>query len=158
MASPTSGEFLVERGAAVNAEAGTIFGLINDFHHWTKWSPWEGIDPEMTRTYTGPGSGVGASYAWSGNKKAGSGTMTITESVPNDRVVLDLSFLKPFKAENVTTFLLKPEGNAVRVTWQMTGKKNIFFKLFGFVFSMDKMVGKDFEKGLAQLKAAAEQG
>lgn len=105
MASPTSGEFLVERGAAVNAEAGTIFGLINDFHHWTKWSPWEGIDPEMTRTYTGPGSGVGASYAWSGNKKAGSGTMTITESVPNDRVVLDLSFLKPFKAENVTTFL-----------------------------------------------------
>ena len=154
----SSDEFLVERSAVVNADAPTIFGLINDFHHWTTWSPWEGLDPAMQRTYSGPAEGVGASYAWSGNKKAGSGSMTITESVPNERVVLDLLFLKPFKAQNVTTFLLEPQGENMAVTWRMTGKKNFFFKAFGFIFSMDKMVGKDFEKGLAQLKAAAEKG
>ncbi|MFE4502853.1 SRPBCC family protein [Rhodococcus sp. NPDC056743] len=158
MASQNSDEFLVERSAVINAEAATVFDLINDFHHWTTWSPWEGLDLAMQRTYSGPDSGVGASYAWSGNKKAGSGSMTITESVPSSRVVLDLSFLKPFKAQNVTTFLLEPQNSGVRVTWQMTGKKNFFFKIFGFIFSMDKMVGKDFEKGLAQLKAEAEKG
>lgn len=158
MASPNSDEFLVERSAVINAEAATVFDLINDFHRWTTWSPWEGVDPAMQRTYSGPESGVGASYAWSGNKKAGSGSMKITESVPGSRVVLDLSFLKPFKAQNVTTFLLEPQDSSTRVTWQMTGKKNFFFKIFGFIFSMDKMVGKDFEKGLAQLKAEAEKG
>ncbi|MDI9917330.1 SRPBCC family protein [Rhodococcus sp. IEGM 1379] len=154
----SSNEFLVERSTVVNADTSKIFALINDFHQWTQWSPWEGLDPAMQRTYAGPDSGVGASYAWSGNKKAGSGSMSITESVPNERVVLDLSFLKPFKAQNVTTFLLEPQGENVAVTWRMTGKKNFFFKAFGFIFSMDKMVGKDFEKGLAQLKAVAEKG
>lgn len=157
MASQNSDEFLVERTTIVKAEAPDVFALINDFHQWTQWSPWEGLDPAMQRTYAGPDAGVGASYAWAGNKKAGSGSMVITESVPNERVVLDLAFLKPFKAQNVTTFLISPNAGEVQVTWKMTGKKNLFFKIFGFIFSMDKLVGKDFEKGLSQLKAAAEK-
>ncbi|SDE58942.1 SRPBCC family protein [Rhodococcus tukisamuensis] len=148
--------FLVERSADIAADPATLHALIDDFHHWTAWSPWEGLDPDMTRTYTGPDSGVGASYAWQGNKKAGSGSMTVTESVPGRKVKLDLTFLKPFKAENVTTFLLEPTETGTTVRWQMTGRKNWFFRLFGFAFSMDKMVGKDFEKGLAQLAAVAE--
>ena len=164
MASQNFDEFLVERTTIVKAEASVVFALINDFHQWTQWSPWEGLDPAMQRTYAGPDAGVGASYAWAGNKKAGSGSMVITESVPDERVVLDLAFLKPFKAQNVTTFLISPNAGAspnageVQVTWKMTGKKNLFFKIFGFIFSMDKLVGKDFEKGLSQLKAAAEKG
>lgn len=150
-------EFLVERTAVVQAAPSVIFGLINDFHEWPQWSPWEDLDPEMTHVYSGPAAGVGASHAWTGNKKAGSGSMTITESVPDRRLVLDLVFLKPFKAENVTTFLITPQPDGAEVTWQMTGTKNLFFKVFGFIMSMDKLVGKDFEKGLSQLKAVAER-
>ena len=118
MASQNSDEFLVERTTIVKAEAPVVFALINDFHQWTQWSPWEGLDPAMQRTYAGPDAGVGASYAWAGNKKAGSGSMVITESVPNERVVLDLAFLKPFKAQNVTTFLISPNSGEVQVTWE----------------------------------------
>lgn len=157
MAVPKSDEFLVERSTVIQAPAAVAFALVDDFHQWTRWSPWEGLDPAMQRTYAGPDSGVGASYAWAGNKKAGSGSMVITESVPHERISVDLSFLKPFKAHNVIAFLFVPHGNGIQVTWRMTGKKNLFFRVFGFLVSMDKMVGKDFEKGLLQLKATAEQ-
>ncbi|MGL4306594.1 MAG: SRPBCC family protein [Mycobacteriaceae bacterium] len=148
--------FLVERSISINASTGTVHELINNFHHWLQWSPWEGIDPDLQRTYKGPDAGVGTYYGWQGNRKVGSGEMTITASTP-DSIVLDLNFLKPFKANNVTTFLVQEEEKGTKLVWQMTGKKNLFFKLFGFVLSMDKMVGKDFEKGLQQLKAAAEK-
>ena len=148
--------FLVERSSTIAAGPEVVFDLIDDFHRWTQWSPWEGLDPDMSRTYSGADRGVGASYAWSGNRKAGSGSMAITESVPNRKVKLDLAFLEPFKAQNVTTFLLEPAASGTTVRWQMAGKQSWFFKVFGFVFSMDKMVGKDFEKGLATLKAVAE--
>ncbi|MBV6757130.1 MULTISPECIES: SRPBCC family protein [Rhodococcus] len=152
-----SAEFLVERSTVIDASPDVVQPLLDDFRKWQAWSPWEDVDPELKRTYSGPDSGVGASYAWEGNRKAGSGQMVITESVPGSKVVLDLNFLKPFKAENVTTFLLEPNGAGTTVRWQMTGKNNLFFRIVGVVFPMDKMVGKDFEKGLAQLKAAAEQ-
>lgn len=158
MAPENADSFLVERSIEVDASPSTLHGLIDDFHRWPDWSPWEELDPTMTRIYGGADRGVGATYSWSGNRKAGSGSMVITESVPGQKVVLDLAFLKPFKAQNVTTFLLEPSGAGATVRWQMTGKKNWFFKVFGFVFSMDKMVGKDFERGLAKLKAAAEAG
>jgi hypothetical protein len=152
-----SSEFLVERSTVIDASPDVVQPLLDDFRKWQAWSPWEDVDPDLKRTYSGPDSGVGASYAWEGNRKAGSGQMVITESVPGSKVVLDLNFLKPFKAENVTTFLLEPNGAGTTVRWQMTGKNNLFFRIVGVVFPMDKMVGKDFEKGLAQLKAAAEQ-
>ncbi|GCE36562.1 MULTISPECIES: SRPBCC family protein [Rhodococcus] len=152
-----SAEFLVERSTVIDASPDVVQPLLDDFRKWQAWSPWEDVDPDLKRTYSGPDSGVGASYAWEGNRKAGSGQMVITESVPGSKVVLDLNFLKPFKAENVTTFLLEPNGAGTTVRWQMTGKNNLFFRIVGVVFPMDKMVGKDFEKGLAQLKAAAEQ-
>lgn len=152
-----SAEFLVERSTVIDASPDVVQPLLDDFRKWQAWSPWEDIDPDLKRTYSGPDSGVGASYAWEGNRKAGSGQMVITESVPGSKVVLDLNFLKPFKAENVTTFILEPNGAGTTVRWQMTGKNNLFFRIVGVVFPMDKMVGKDFEKGLAQLKAAAEQ-
>lgn len=154
MASDT---FLVERSIVTSATPDTVHALIDDFHTWPQWSPWEELDPDMTRTYAGAEHGVGASYAWSGNRKAGAGSMTITESTPGRRVKLDLSFLKPFKAQNVTTFLIEPAESGTTVRWQMTGQQSWIFKVFGFLFSMDKMVGKDFEKGLAKLKTVAEQ-
>lgn len=149
---------LVERSAVVRADAATVHALIDDFHQWAKWSPYEGVDPDLKRTYTGPDAGVGASYAWSGNRKAGAGTMTITESIPERRIVLDLAFTKPFKNRNVTTFLLEPVADGTRVTWRMSGKQNKLFALIGKVFSMDKLVGPDFEKGLRQLATVAEKG
>ncbi|MGV9861899.1 SRPBCC family protein [Rhodococcus koreensis] len=152
-----SAEFLVERSTVIDASPDVVQPLLDDFRKWQAWSPWEDVDPDLKRTYSGPDSGVGASYAWEGNRKAGSGQMVITESVPGSKVVLDLTFLKPFKAENVTTFLLEPNGAGTIVRWQMTGRNNLFFRIVGVVFPMDKMVGKDFEKGLAQLKATAEQ-
>lgn len=148
---------LVERSAVVRADAATVHALIDDFHQWVKWSPYEGVDPDLKRTYSGPDAGVGASYSWSGNRKAGAGTMTITESIPEERIVLDLAFTKPFKNRNVTAFLLEPVPDGTRVTWRMSGKQNKLFALIGKVFSMDKLVGPDFEKGLRQLAAVAEK-
>ncbi|OZE15499.1 transcriptional regulator [Rhodococcus sp. 05-2255-3B1] len=148
---------LVERSAVVRADAATVHALIDDFHQWVKWSPYEGVDPDLKRTYSGPDAGVGASYSWSGNRKAGAGTMTITESIPEERIVLDLAFTKPFKNRNVTAFLLEPVADGTRVTWRMSGKQSKLFALIGKVFSMDKLVGPDFEKGLRQLAAVAEK-
>ena len=152
-----SNTFLVERTIVIDAAPEVVHALIDNFHEWERWSPYEGVDSNMQKTFTGPESGVGASYSWSGNRKAGTGTMTITESVPADRVVLDLAFSAPFKAQNVTTFLIEKQSDGTVVRWQMTGKKNVLFRLLGFVLTMDKLVGKDFEKGLAALKAEAEQ-
>lgn len=152
-----SAQFLVERTANIQAVPPVVFGLIDDLREWPKWSPWEDLDPAMTHVYSGPATGVGASHSWEGNKKAGSGSMTITASHPDERVTLDVVFLKPFKAENVTTFLIAPHADGSQVTWQMTGSKNLFFRIFGFLVSMDKLVGKDFDKGLARLKAVAER-
>lgn len=149
--------FLVERKTTIAASPEKIHALIDDLHRWQSWSPWEGVDPELKRTYTGPESGVGAAYAWTGNRKAGAGSMTITDSKPGQIVVLDLVFTKPFKAENLTTFTIDPGPDGAEVTWAMTGRNNVLFTLIGKIFPMDKIVGKDFEKGLAQLKQQAEQ-
>ena len=120
-----------------------------------KWSPWEGVDPDLRRDYSGPDHGVGSTYHWSGNKKAGEGEMQIKESTPTS-VVVDLEFLKPFKATNVTTFSLVPAGDATEVTWTMTGTRGALMSLMGKLF-FDKAIGRDFEKGLAALTQSAEQ-
>jgi Polyketide cyclase / dehydrase and lipid transport len=147
--------FSVERSITINAPASAVHERLNNFHKWVDWSPWEGLDPALQRTYTGPDSGVGASYAWTGTRKVGQGRMEITESTPN-RVALDLHFIKPFKANNKTVFAITPAGEGTNVTWTMTGPKTLLSKLMGIFMSMDKLVGKDFDKGLASLKRVTE--
>ena len=149
-------DFEVVRSATIAADPVRVHGLIDDFRQWRKWSPWEDIDPELEREYSGPASGVGARYAWAGNRKAGKGNMEILDSAP-ERVELRLTFEKPWKATNKVVFDLDPAGEGgTDVSWRMTGTNKGFAALFSKVFSMDRMVGKDFEKGLARLRTAAE--
>lgn len=148
-------DFSLSRSTRVRADAATVHALVDDFREWTKWSPWENVDPDLRRDYTGPVCGVGSTYRWSGNRKAGEGMMRITGSTPTS-VVVDLEFLKPFKATNVTTFGLVPAGDATDVTWTMTGTRNPVMGLMDRLF-FDKAIGRDFERGLASLKAEAER-
>jgi uncharacterized protein YndB with AHSA1/START domain len=148
--------YTVERSTTVDAPPAVVYEQIADFRRWTTWSPWEGIDPSMSRTYSGAASGTGAEYAWSGNRKAGRGRMTITDATPPSTVRIDLEFEKPWKARNDTVFTVRPEGAGSRVTWTMTGKRTLGTRLMSVVQSMDTLLGRDFEKGLSRLKAVAE--
>jgi hypothetical protein len=150
------GSYTVERSITINAPAPRVHGLVDDFHHWTEWSPWEDLDPELQRTYSGPDRGVGAHYAWTGNRKAGVGSMEITSSTPAE-IVIALAFLKPFKSTSTTLFELAETGEQTAVTWRMTGEQTGLMAVFGRFMNMDKLIGPDFEKGLARLKAAAER-
>jgi len=158
MAAMTTDTYTVRRSTTVAAPPEHVYEQIVDFRKWTAWSPWEELDPAMTRDYTGPAAGPGAGYSWSGNRKAGRGRMAITEAVEPSTVRIDLLFEKPFKSRNETTFDIEPDGAGSRVTWTMTGRKTLATKIMGIVRSMDSMVGPDFEKGLARLRAVAEQG
>ena len=148
--------FRVERSASIKAPPERIFSYINDFKRWDAWSPWEKKDPALKRTY-GTTSGKGATYAWEGNKDVGVGSMEIAESVPPSRVAIKLNFVKPFEARNDVVFTLEPRGDATNVRWTMRGNIPYFAKIIHLFFDMDKMVGSDFEAGLAALKAAAEK-
>jgi hypothetical protein len=148
----------VSRSAAMNASADKVFEQVNDFHKWDSWSPWAKIDPNMKTTYAGASAGVGSSYAWTGNDEVGEGKMTITKSQPSQQIGIDLEFIKPFEARNQTDFVFAPQGSSTNVTWTMTGIKNFLTKAFCLVMDMDKMVGGDFERGLAQMKAVVESG
>lgn len=151
-------EFRVTRSATIAAPAPTVFALVNDLHSWEKWNPWQKVDPAMKVTFSGPPSGVGASYTWVGNKDVGEGRLGIIESQPSDLIRIKLEFLKPFTATNTAEFTFKPEGNGTAVTWSMFGNKNFMSKVMGLVMNMDKMIGGQFEKGLADMKATAEAG
>jgi hypothetical protein len=144
----------VTRSAVIPAPAEDIFPLVNSFREWTKWSPWESVDPAMERSYSGTESGVGAKYAWSGNRKAGSGTMEIVDTAEPRNIKIRLEFTKPFKAVNPTSFTFTPSGDGTQVTWTMTGENKGIGKVFALFMNMDKMVGADFEKGLASLAGA----
>jgi len=149
-------DFRLERRITMAAPPAAIFGLVNDFHLWQNWSPWDKLDPKQKTEHSGPGSGTGASYYWLGNDQVGEGRMTITESVPASRITIKLEFLKPWKAENITTFTFRESAGTTEVTWAMEGKNNFMFKAMQLFMSMDSMVGKDFENGLAALKGLAE--
>lgn len=148
--------FRVERSATFAAPPAVAFGLVNDFSKWAGWSPWEKLDASMKKTLSGPASGAGAKYEWVGNDKVGQGEMTILEAKAPERIAIDLRFLKPWAAQNPTTFDFKPAGEGVAVTWVMTGKNDFMGKLFGLFMDIDKMVGGDFERGLAAMKTLAE--
>ena len=148
--------FEVARSASIAADQGRVHGLIDDFHRWTEWSPWEDLDPGLSRTYSGPASGVGAHYAWKGNRKAGEGWMEITGSSP-ERVEIELSFMKPMRSTQQVEFVITPTSAGSDVTWRISGRhEGLVMTLFSKVVSMDKLVGRDFEKGLTRLKAVAE--
>ncbi|HMZ50662.1 MAG TPA: SRPBCC family protein [Candidatus Sumerlaeota bacterium] len=149
-------DFRITRGTTIVAPATVVFGQVNDFHKWGAWSPWEKLDPGMTRTHSGAESGEGAVYFWSGNDKVGEGRMTILESKPDELVRIKLEFIKPFAATNTADFKLESAGSDTKVTWSMYGKNNFVAKAMCMFMDMDKMVGPDFEKGLAAMKDVSE--
>jgi len=148
--------FSVQRTTSIKAPPEKVFALINDLHRWGSWSPWEKMDPEMKRTYSGAASGKGAVYAWQGNSKVGEGRMEISDTSPPSKVTIKLDFVKPFEAHNLAEFTLEPKGDSTSVTWTMHGPSPYMAKVMGVFVSMDKMIGKDFETGLANLKTVAE--
>ncbi|MGH8619414.1 MAG: SRPBCC family protein [Burkholderiales bacterium] len=159
LASTKPDSFQVQRSTTIQAPPDKVFALINDFKRWEAWSPWEKKDPAMQRTYgyAGQTSGKGAFYAWDGNSEVGQGSMTIAESVPPSRVALKLDFVKPFEGHNTVDFTLEPKSNGTLVTWTMQGPSPFITKVIQVFCDMDAMIGKDFEAGLAGLKALAEK-
>jgi uncharacterized protein YndB with AHSA1/START domain len=149
-------EFRVTRRTTIAAPAPAVFAQVNDFHKWEAWNPWARIDPAMTRTYEGAPAGSGAVYTWAGNNEVGAGRMTLIESRPNDLIRVRLDFLKPFRSTSIAEFTFKPEGDHTVVTWSMSGRNNFITKAVHLVMDMDKMIGGNFEKGLASMKAAVE--
>lgn len=149
--------FRVERSALIKAPADKIFPHINDFHLWDKWSPWEKLDTNMKKTHSGAESGKGAVYEWDGNKKVGQGRMEILESTPSSSVKIKLDFIRPFEGHNIADFTFIPEGDATRVLWAMHGPAPFISKVMQVFMSMDKMIGKDFSEGLANLTRMAEK-
>ena len=142
--------FEITRSATISVTPDLLFPHVNTLRNWEAWSPWAKLDPNAAIVYEGPDAGPGASYRWAGNNRVGAGRMTITEITPNERVLMDLSFTAPMKANNVTEFVFKAAGGHTQVTWSMGGRNSFMAKAFGLFVNVDKMVGKDFEKGLAQ--------
>jgi carbon monoxide dehydrogenase subunit G len=146
----------VHRVANIKAPSEKIFNLINDFHRWSAWSPYEKLDPAMKKTLSGAARGRGAVYEWEGKGKAGMGRMEITESLPASKITIQLDFIKPFEGHNVAEFTLKPSGDTTDVTWAMQGPAPFISKVMQVFFNLDRLIGKDFEVGLANLKTLAE--
>lgn len=147
--------YTVERTRTIDAPAERVYPLIADFQQWPRWSPWEDVDPELQRRYSGAESGVGAVYGWSGNRKAGAGRMEILRAEPSSLVEIDLRFEKPFKSQSTSTFLLEPVGDRTQVTWRMAGPRPALIRLTQKFFDMDKLIGKDFDKGLDRMALVA---
>ncbi len=149
--------FTVQRSTDIQAPPEKVFPFVDDFSRWQVWSPWDKKDPSMKRTLSTPSAGKGATYAWEGNDDVGKGQMTIVESTQPNRVAIKLDFTAPFEAHNDVAFTLEPKAALTQVTWTMQGPMPFISKLMGVFVSMDTLVGKDFETGLANLKAAAEK-
>ena len=157
MAAVRPNEFSIVRSADYHTSPDKIFTQLNDFKNWKTWSPWEAMDPNMNRSYSGATSGKGAKYAWVGNKKVGEGNMEITRSSPSTSLELNLNFLKPFKASNITEFTILPKGEVTKLIWEMRGPSPLMMKIMHLFVDMDAMVGKDFERGLENLRGVVER-
>ena len=149
--------FAMQRQTTIKAAPEKIMALIGDFHNWPTWSPWEKLDPNMQRTFSGAPNGKGAVYAWQGNSDVGRGRMEIIDYAPPNTVTIQLAFMEPVAITNTTQFVLTPHADGTTVTWKMNGPMPFISKVMSVFTSMDAMIGKDFEKGLVQLKAAAEK-
>jgi hypothetical protein len=156
VASRQPATFRYERRATIGAPSAVVFGFINDLRRFQDWSPWAKLDPQCKVVFSGPPDGVGAAFSWEGNNKVGTGAMTCLVSRPAELLEFRLEFLRPMRATNTARFTLQPEGGGTLVVWVMEGKNNLMGKAFGLIVDCDKMIGKDFEKGLASLKALAE--
>jgi uncharacterized protein YndB with AHSA1/START domain len=148
-------ELYIERTALIEASPEIVFDQLDDFEHYAQWNPWDGLDPGMRKTYSGPESGVGAAYEWSGNEQVGAGRIEISSLTPPREVVWKLHFTAPFEATNTTRMVLEPEGEHTRVTWTLEGVNDFMGKAVGLVMDMDAAVGADYERGLAKLDALA---
>jgi hypothetical protein len=148
--------YSVQRSIAIKAPPEKIQPLISDFHNWGQWSPWEGLDPAMKRTFSGAPKDLGAVYAWEGNKNVGSGRMEVVSLTPA-KVGIKLDFLTPVKSSSVTEFVLEPQGDITMVRWTMSGDSDFMGKMMNVFVSMDSMIGPAFESGLAKMKTAAEK-
>jgi uncharacterized protein YndB with AHSA1/START domain len=157
MAAGKPDTFTVRRSIHIKAPQEKVFGMIDDLVAWKSWSPWQSKDPAMRQTFSPNSVGVGASQEWEGNSKVGAGRMAITDSVPHDRITLRLDFLKPFKATNMAGFVLRQDADGTEVIWTMNGPAPLITKIMDTLMSMDKMIGRDFEQGLANLKALSER-
>jgi uncharacterized protein YndB with AHSA1/START domain len=149
-------QFHVTRTATIAAPPPVVFAQVNDFHKWEAWNPWGKLDPAAKQTYEGAPAGSGAVYTWSGNSQVGAGRMTLVESRPNDLIRIKLEFLKPMAGTSTAEFTFRPEGDRTAVTWSMDGTNNFVAKAMCLVVNMDRMIGGQFEKGLADMKAVAE--
>ena len=149
------GAFEVSRSTFIDASPARVAAHLTDFRRWQEWSPWEGLDPGLRRTYSDPSGGEGATYSWEGNRKAGAGSMEMT-SVAEDRIEITLRLLKPFRSENQVAFDLQSVDGGTRATWRMTGRTTGVMGLLSRLWPMDKLVGRDFERGLGELKHVAE--
>jgi hypothetical protein len=150
-------DFQITRSAVIGAPPDVVFPLVNNFHEWTKWSPWEKLDPKMKRTIDGPESGKDAHYSWEGDANVGSGEMTIAESKPNELIGINLHFIKPFEGVSPTRFTFAPADGGTKVTWAMKGQYNFITKIMCMFMNMDKMIGDNFEDGLKQLDTLAKE-
>lgn len=148
-------DFTIVRSQHIAAPPARVHALVNDFHEWLAWSPWEDLDPTMAHTYTGPDAGVGAKQAWVGNSKAGEGSMEIVASSPT-QIDVSLAFMKPFKATNNVRLDFVAANGGTDVTWTMSGQQGTIGRIFYKLLNMEKALGADFEKGLTCLKALAE--
>lgn len=157
LASLKPNVFSVSRSAVIDAPAEAVFAKLVDFRAWKDWSPWAKLDPNATETFDGPQSGVGSSFAWSGNRKVGAGRMTILECVRDELLRMRLEFQRPMQATSMACFELKPESSGTRLIWSMSGKNDFRAKLFSLFVNCEKLVGGDFERGLANLKALVEE-
>ena len=158
LASLQPDSFRVERSASINAPASVIFPFINDLQRWSAWSPYEKIDPAMKRTFSGAASGTGAVYAWDGNNDVGAGRMEIIAETPPSQLSIQLDFLRPMEGRNQVEFTLNEAGGVTEVTWSIQGPMPFLSKIMCLFFDMDKMIGKDYEAGLAALKKVSEAG
>lgn len=149
-------EFRVERSTTIAAPVSTVFAQVNDLHKWDAWSPWAKLDPNAKISFEGPESGAGSILHWSGNSQVGEGTMTLTESRPDEFIKIKTDIVKPMEMTNTTEFGFKPEGDQTRVTWTLYGHQNFVGKAFCLVMNGKKMMGKVLDKGLAQLKSVTE--
>lgn len=149
-------DFRVTRTGTISAPASAVFDHVNDLQKWDAWSPWAKLDPEAKNSFEGPTSGTGAIMRWAGNNKVGQGSMTITESRPDEFIHFKLDFIKPFAATNTAEFTFNDENNQTTVTWTMYGKNNFKSKVIGLIMNCEKMVGGQFEQGLAALKSVVE--
>ena len=157
LAATQPDSFSVTRSASIKASPDKLFPMVADFHRWTEWSPWEGLDPAMKRSHSGAAAGPGAVYQWEGNSAVGAGRMEVLSAQAPGSLSIKLDFIRPFEGHNRTDFSFVPQGDSTLVNWVMTGPTPFVSKVMQVFFSMDKMIGKDFEAGLAKMKAAAEK-